>query len=495
MKGTLVSAHPKTGAMDSASDRGAPSQERRQEDRRNRIRRASGRLQLQAEAQLDGIRKLQSLLELGRLFNLDLQLNEILMQIARKAAEVMEADLCSLFLFDPETDELWLTVSLDLGERQIRMPSGAGIAGHCFTSGEVVNLEDAYTDPRFNREVDMQTGYRTRSMLCMPLYTRGREKLGVIQLLNKKDGIFTWDDEMFLRTFGNHASIFIEMARLQKARIEALEQSRVELERLNKVKDKALDHLSHELRTPLAVIQGNLRVLKRKLQDQNPPFEAGRYFEIVESHLNRIMDIQQETDKIIRVYQEVAMEDLPLFSVATQAVERAKQRALRRNLRLRVEGARDLVLRLDRRILEDVLDGLLKNAIENTPDEGLIRVSVERKGPSLYLKVEDFGIGITPENQPFIFDGFFYTQETDLYTSKRPYDFYAGGKGLDLHRMKLYGQRFGFDLSVESRRCNYIPTDRDLCPGKISACPHCQGPEDCLVSGGSAFTLSFPLDG
>ena len=100
---------------------------------------------------------------------------------------------------------------------------------------------------------------------------------------------------------------------------------------------------------------------------------------------------------------------------------------------------------------------------------------------------------ITPENQAFIFDGFFHTQETDLYTSKKPYDFYAGGKGLDLRRMKLYGQRFGFDLSVESRRCNYIPTDRDLCPGKISACPHCQGPEDCLVSGGSAFTLSFPL--
>jgi signal transduction histidine kinase len=204
------------------------------------------------------------------------------------------------------------------------------------------------------------------------------------------------------------------------------------------------------------------------------------------------MDIQQETDKMIRVYQEIVMEDLSLFSIATHAVERARQRAPHRNLRMEVEGAKDLSLRLERKTLNEVLDGLLKNAIENTPDEGLIRVSFERKGASLHLKVEDFGIGITAENQAFIFDGLFHTQETDSYASKKPYDFYAGGMGLDLRRMKLYGQRFGFDLSVESRRCVYIPTDRDLCPGRISACPHCERPEDCLASGGSAFTLSFP---
>lgn len=145
--------------MERASRSEVPTQERRQEDRRKRIRRASGRIE--AEARVDTIRKLQALLELGRLFNLDLQLGDILRQLAQKATEVMEADLCSLFLFDPETNELWLAVSLDLGEGQIRMPSGAGVAGHCFTSGEVVNLEDAYTDPRFNKEVDRQTGYRT----------------------------------------------------------------------------------------------------------------------------------------------------------------------------------------------------------------------------------------------------------------------------------------------------------------------------------------------
>ena len=89
----------------------------------------------------------------------------------------------------------------------------------------------------------------------------------MIELLNKKGGVFTGEDETFLRTFGNHASVFIEMAQLQEARIEVLEESREELRRLNRAKDKALNHLSHELRTPLAIIQGTLRLLRRKLQN------------------------------------------------------------------------------------------------------------------------------------------------------------------------------------------------------------------------------------
>jgi signal transduction histidine kinase len=148
---------------------------------------------------------------------------------------------------------------------------------------------------------------------------------------------------------------------------------------------------------------------------------------------------------------------------------------------------------MDPRILEDILEGLLKNAIENTPDEGLIRILVEQKGQRVLLKVQDFGVGITEEDQEYLFDGLFHTQETELYSSKRPYDFNAGGKGLDLLRMKAYEHHLGFELSVVSRRCLHLQTRQDSCPGRISACPHCQGPEDCLSSGGSAFCVSFPV--
>ena len=105
----------------------------------------------------------------------------------------------------------------------------------------------------------------------------------------------------------------------------------------------------------------------------------------------------------------------------------------------------------------------------------------------------DFGIGITKENQRHLFDGLFHTLDTELYSSKKPYDFGAGGKGLNLLRIKTYGQRFGFDISAASQRCIYLPTDRDLCPGKISECPHCKTLEECLQSGGSTFCLTFTV--
>jgi signal transduction histidine kinase len=176
-------------------------------------------------------------------------------------------------------------------------------------------------------------------------------------------------------------------------------------------------------------------------------------------------------------------------------LEKVKERAAHRDLRFQLDLASDHRVVMDPAILGNILAGLLKNAVENTPDEGTIRILSERKDDRILLKVQDFGIGITEENQKSIFDGLFHTQETDLYTSRKPYDFNAGGKGLDLLKMKVYGKGFGFDLSVESRRCVYLPTDRDACPGRISACPYCKKSGDCLSSGETTFCVSIPAGG
>jgi signal transduction histidine kinase len=160
-----------------------------------------------------------------------------------------------------------------------------------------------------------------------------------------------------------------------------------------------------------------------------------------------------------------------------------------------MDGEKNLHLVIDPKILEEILVGLLKNAVENTPDEGMIRVTLEQKAQWIQLKVQDFGIGINKENHRHLFDGLFHTLDTDLYTSKRPYDFGAGGKGLDLLRIKTYAQRFGFDISAASQRCNRVSTERDLCPGRISSCSYCKTREDCLNSGGSTFCLTFSVGG
>jgi signal transduction histidine kinase len=298
------------------------------------------------------------------------------------------------------------------------------------------------------------------------------------------------------------------MAQLQKARIDALEQSRKELEQLNKAKSRALDHLSHELRTPLSVIQGNIRILKRKTQAQTPPLIREGLFESIEKNLNRLSVIQQETDQIIRSHQELetgqrpgkpdhplsfSSEPIALYPFIERLLEDIKHQTNHRDIEINLDGAKDLTLIMDPKILKEIIGGLLKNAIENTPDEGVIRILLGTEAQRFLLRVQDFGFGITEENQRYIFDGLFHTLETELYTSKKPYDFGAGGKGLDLLRMKVYGHRFGFDLTMESKRCLFLPTDRDLCPGKISECPHCKTRDDCLNSGESSFCVSFPM--
>jgi signal transduction histidine kinase len=156
-----------------------------------------------------------------------------------------------------------------------------------------------------------------------------------------------------------------------------------------------------------------------------------------------------------------------------------------------MEGRNDLFVFIDPFILRNVVEGLLRNAVENTPSSGTIRLVIEQRNGKIELHITDYGVGITEENQAYIFDGLFHTKETALYASKMPYDFGAGGKGLDLLRMKVYGQRFGFDLSMTSKRCVYIPTDRDQCPGDISRCLHVRNAKECAASGGTTFTVAF----
>jgi|GEM_PF-320555 PAS domain S-box-containing protein len=289
-------------------------------------------------------------------------------------------------------------------------------------------------------------------------------------------------------------------------RKQAEEQER----NLRSAKDKVLHHLSHELRTPLSVIQGSIRILKRKTQAQTPPIVRGEIFDSLEKNLGRLSDIQQETDKIIRSYREMeksshlealdippsaGVERISLYSFAQKVLGEVKEEASHRDIQITFEGAKDLTLDANPGVLGGMFIGLLKNAIENTPDEGVIRIVLEQKAQWIQLKFMDFGIGITKENQRRLFDGLFHTLDTELYRTKKPYDFGAGGKGLDLLRTKVYSKRFGFDISVASQRCLYLTTDRDLCPGRISKCPHCRAREDCFNSGGSTFSLTFTVAG
>ncbi len=153
------------------------------------------------------------LLEVNEVISSNLQLDELLNQVISIVTDMLNADRSSLFIYDSRTGELWSQVAEGL-EKEIRFPSSAGIAGSCFTSGQSINIPDTYADERFNPDVDRNTGYRTRNMLCMPIANKSGRKLGVLQVLNKRKGPFNRNDENRLRAFSYQVAIALENAQL-----------------------------------------------------------------------------------------------------------------------------------------------------------------------------------------------------------------------------------------------------------------------------------------
>ena len=127
---------------------------------------------------------------------------------------MLQADRSTLFLNDEKTGELFSRVAMGDKLGEIRLPNTAGIAGTVFTTGKSIHIPHAYADLRFNPSFDKQTGYFTRSILCVPVLNKNGKRIGVTQVLNKRAGAFTAEDETRLKAFTAQVSIALENARL-----------------------------------------------------------------------------------------------------------------------------------------------------------------------------------------------------------------------------------------------------------------------------------------
>jgi len=154
------------------------------------------------------------LIDVVSLIASEILLEPLLEKILAAATQLLNADRGSLFLYDPLRNELYSRVAGGVASSQIRFPANAGIAGECFATGAPVSIEDAYKDSRFNPSVDAGTGYRTRNILCMPITSKGGRKVGVMEILNKKEGPFTVSDQRRLIALCAQAAVSIENAQL-----------------------------------------------------------------------------------------------------------------------------------------------------------------------------------------------------------------------------------------------------------------------------------------
>ena len=144
----------------------------------------------------------------------DIKLGSLLQRVMGEATRLLNAERSTLFLNDDKTNELWSEVGQGLESVQIRLPNHLGIAGAVFTSGKAINIPYAYADLRFNPAFDKKTGFFTRSILCVPIVNKHGKTIGVTQVLNRRGGPFTSDDESRLRAFTAQISIALENAKL-----------------------------------------------------------------------------------------------------------------------------------------------------------------------------------------------------------------------------------------------------------------------------------------
>lgn len=166
-------------------------------------------------------------LKVGRTIALETNMDNLLTVVAQEIKLALDADRCTVFLLDEEKNELWSKVALGMNTKEIRFNSSLGLAGHVATTGETVNIQEAYKDKRFNKEIDNQTGYVTKSILCMPIRNMSHQIVGVFQVLNKKDGYFTEKDEDLLIAIGSSAGIALENAALFNKQKKFIEEQRL----------------------------------------------------------------------------------------------------------------------------------------------------------------------------------------------------------------------------------------------------------------------------
>jgi signal transduction histidine kinase len=162
------------------------------------------------------ISRLQTLLRIATFMATEHNLDGLLEYITKQVISVMECDRCSIFLIDKDSNEIVSRIATGR-ENEIRFRLGEGIAGQTIETGQVISIPDAYRDNRFNKTVDLETGYRTRQILCVPLRKTNGEIIGCFQLINKLVGDFQSSDVEFLIAFGVQAASAIESAQLHES--------------------------------------------------------------------------------------------------------------------------------------------------------------------------------------------------------------------------------------------------------------------------------------
>jgi signal transduction histidine kinase len=405
-----------------------------------------------ANAQLyEGLRtnldRVSRLMKVGAAISSELDLDALLRTISQTTSHLLQAERSTVFLVDQGHNELWSRVAEGLDRQEIRIPLGAGIAGMVASTGVAIRISDAYTDPRFNPDVDKRTGYRTRNILCTPMRNARGRVICVFQVLNKRGGGFSALDEQLLASLSSQAAVAVENAQLY----DEVQRAYTQLQALDKMKSDFLNTISHELRTPLAPILGYCDILLSGGLGSLPE-SCVRGVEAIATSGKRLLSLIESLLVFIRLDQgEMALnrEPLDIVPLISEVVGSFQVKGVERKLSLITEAAGDLPpVIADRRELTMALTHLVDNATKFTPAGGRVMlkarpVTGEDGSVSVEIAIQDNGIGIPAEFHAKIFERFY---QVDNSSTRR-----FGGMGIGLAVVRQIIQAHGSHVAVESQ--------------------------------------------
>ena len=344
---------------------------------------------------------LQKVLEITRLMAATNDLGRLLHLVIDRGMELLDAERASLFLYEPETNELVSYIAA--GEKEIRFPADRGIAGATISGGQTIHVPDAYADARFNSRVDRETGFRTRNILAVPLRDHAHELVGVLQVLNKRKGSFSDLDISLAETLGAQAGVALQRTRL-------IEQY-VESQRLAAV-GATVAGLAHCVKNILNGIQGGSYILDRALESGNVE-HRDRGWALVKRNVAFMSDMVLDMLSYARDRTPVRAAVDPR-GLLEDTRDMLNLRAGRSTIEVTCEVAEDLkTVSVDATAMKRCLLNLAGNAVDACDKEGgrvALRCTSGADGKEIIFTITDNGRGIAPEHLEQLFSMFFSTK-------------------------------------------------------------------------------------
>jgi len=340
------------------------------------------------------LEKTNQLVEASKIINSSLDIDNLLELIFQTAAKTVGADRGTLYLVDESRNIIWSKIQKGSSKIEIRLPIGVGIAGNVAKTGDVVNIPDAYSDPRFNPKIDQTTGYRTRSTLCMPMKNRDGKIIGVFQLLNKSRGHFTKDDEKFIEAFSTHAAIAIENAKLA--------QQMIQNERLSAV-GRMASTIIHDIKNPMSVLRISAQVMKKKSGN----LDIARIADEMVQQIDSFVAMTQEILDFARGISSLNLQSVDFDEIMKTLVLIVEKELLVKKIELIKKFNFSGAISVDPDKLIRVFYNITRNAADAMPNGGKLTINTFSKDSQLVIEFIDNGIGMSDEVKAKIFEPFY----------------------------------------------------------------------------------------